>query len=62
MVAEQGANVIDVEHLREGLDLHVGETAITLVLQTKGLEHSAEVVAAIEAEGFTRRLSPGSAT
>jgi threonine dehydratase len=59
VVAEQGANVIDVEHLREGLDLHVGETAITLVLQTKGIEHSAEVVAAIEAEGFTRRAQPG---
>ncbi len=55
VVAEQGANVIDVEHLREGLDLHVGETAITLVLQTKGREHSAEVLAAIEAEGFASR-------
>ena len=52
LVAEQGANVIDVEHLREGLDLHVGETAITLVLQTKGPEHSSELLAAIEAEGF----------
>ena len=59
VVADRGANVIDVEHLREGLDLHVGETAITLVLQTKGPEHSAEVVAAMEAEGFTRRAEPG---
>jgi threonine dehydratase len=55
VVADQGANVIDVEHLREGVDLHVGETAITLVLQTKGREHSAEVTAAIEAEGFASR-------
>jgi threonine dehydratase len=55
VVAEQGANVIDVEHLREGLDLHVGETAITLVLQTKGREHSAALLAAIEAEGFASR-------
>jgi threonine dehydratase len=59
LVAEQGANVIDVEHLREGLDLHVGETAITLVLQTKGPEHSAELLAAIEAEGFATRTQPG---
>jgi len=55
VVAEQGANVIDVEHLREGVDLHVGETAITLVLQTKGREHSAGLLAAIEAEGFASR-------
>jgi threonine dehydratase len=59
VVADQGANVIDVEHLREGLDLHVGETAITLVLQTKGPEHSAELLTAIEAEGFARRTQPG---
>jgi threonine dehydratase len=52
VVAEQGANVIDVEHLREGLDLHVGETAITLVLQTKGREHTSELRAAIASEGF----------
>ena len=52
VVAEQGANVIDVEHLREGLELHVGETGITLVLQTKGPEHSAELLSAVEAEGF----------
>jgi threonine dehydratase len=58
IVAERGANVIDVEHLREGVDLHVGETAITLVLQTKGREHSAEVLAAIDAEGFARRAQP----
>ena len=59
VVAERGGNVIDVEHLREGLDLHVGETAITLVLQTKGREHSAELLAAIESEGFASRAQPG---
>ncbi len=59
VVAEQGANVIDVEHLREGLDLHVGETAITLVLQTKGRDHSAELLRAIESEGFASRAQPG---
>jgi threonine dehydratase len=59
VVAEEGANVVDVEHLREGLDIHVGETAITLVLQTKGPEHSAELLAAIEGEGFSTRVQPG---
>ena len=36
VVAEHGGNVVDVEHLRDGLDLHVRETAIKLVLQTRG--------------------------
>jgi threonine dehydratase len=54
-VAEQGANVVDVAHVREGVDLHVGETAVRLVLQTKGPEHSRRVSRAVEAEGFAIR-------
>ena len=36
VVAEHGGNVVDVEHLRDGLEIHVRETAIKLVLQTRG--------------------------
>ncbi|MBA2256395.1 MAG: threonine ammonia-lyase [Thermoleophilaceae bacterium] len=53
VVADHGANVLDVEHLRDGLDLHVRETAIQLVLQTNGREHGAAIVEAARAEGFT---------
>ena len=56
VVAEHGANVVDVEHLRDGVDLHVRETAIQLVLQTAGREHDAELIAAVEAEGFSTQL------
>jgi threonine dehydratase len=56
VVAEQGANVVDVEHLREGVELHVRETAIQLVLQTDGREHSQAVLDAVRAEGFDARL------
>jgi threonine dehydratase len=55
VVAEHGANVVEVTHLREGMDLHVRETAIQLVLQTNGSEHNSEILAAIEAEGFEAR-------
>jgi threonine dehydratase len=55
VVAEHGANVVEVTHLREGMDLHVRETAIQLVLQTNGTEHNEEILAAIEAEGFEAR-------
>src|SRR5437763_3243829 len=48
VVAEQGANVMDVEHIREGVDLHVRETAIELVLQTDGADHSARILEAIQ--------------
>ena len=52
-VAEHGANVLDVAHVREGVDLHVRETGIRLVLQTDGPEHGNEVLAALAAQGFS---------
>ena len=52
-VADQGANVIDVAHLREGVDLHVRETLVRLVIQTKAPDHAAAVTEALRAEGFS---------
>ena len=56
LVARLGANVVDVEHLRDGLDLHVRETAIKLVLETRGPEHGREIVEAARADGFSVRV------
>ena len=56
VVADCGANVVDVEHLRNGIDLHVRETAIKLVLQTRGTESNRELLAAARAEGFSVRV------
>ena len=52
IVADQGANIIDVAHLREGVDLHVRETLIRLVVETRGADQAAAVVEAISADGF----------
>jgi len=51
-VADLGANVLDVVHIREGVDLHVRETGIRLVLQTDGIEHGERVLAAVREQGF----------
>ena len=51
-VAATGANVLDVIHIREGVDLHVRETGIRLVLQTDGREHGERVLAAVRESGF----------
>lgn len=56
VVAECGANVVDVEHLRDGIDLHVSETAIKLVLQTRGAESNRALLDAARAEGFSVRV------
>ena len=52
LVAKIGANVIDVEHLRDGMDLHVRETAVQLVLQTRGPDHDDQIIAAVREAGY----------
>jgi threonine dehydratase len=52
LVAQQGANLIDVIHIREGLHLHVRETAVQLVLETRGQEHADQVTDAVRAAGY----------
>jgi threonine dehydratase len=61
IVAEHGANVLDVSHLRDGVDLHVRETAIQLVLQTTGPEHDDEILEAVRTEGFAVPARPSRA-
>ena len=56
VVADCGANVVDVGHLRDGIDLHVRETGITLVLQTSGAQGNRELLEAARAEGFSIRV------
>jgi threonine dehydratase len=55
-VASTGANIVDVSHVREGLDLHVRETAVELVLETRGLEHAERVVGAMRDGGYEARV------
>jgi threonine dehydratase len=52
LVGELGSNLLDVQHIREGVDLHVRETAVQLVLETRGAEHAREVREAVRAAGY----------
>ncbi len=52
LVGELRANLLDVEHIREGFDLHVRETAVQLVLETRGLAHAERVTEAVRAAGY----------
>ncbi|MEZ0294778.1 MAG: threonine ammonia-lyase [Solirubrobacteraceae bacterium] len=55
-VADTGANIVDVSHVREGLDLHVRETAVELVLETRGQEHAKRVMGALADAGYEARV------
>ena len=52
LVGEQRANLLDVEHIREGFDLHVRETVVQLVLETRGASHAQRVNHAIREAGY----------
>ena len=56
LVGAQGANLLEVEHVREGVDLHVRESAIQLVLETRGRDHARRVLEAIAAAGHDARV------
>jgi len=53
LVGELRANLMDVEHIREGFDLHVRETAVQLVLETRGPAHAEQVTAAVREAGYS---------
>ena len=56
VVGEQGANLIEVQHMREGLDNHVRETAVQLILETRGRDHADGVLEAMRAGGYDARV------
>ncbi len=59
LVGGRGANLLDVQHIREGIELHVRETAVQLVLETRGPEHAARVERAVREGGYAEpRVAP----
>ncbi len=52
LVGEQGANLLDVNHLPEGFELHVRETAVQLLLETRGHAHAEQVRQAVRDAGY----------
>ena len=52
LFAANGANIVEVEHVREGVDLHVRETGVQAVLEVRGADHAEAVVAAVREAGY----------
>jgi len=51
-VAAAKANLLTVEHVREGAELDVRETGVTLTLETRGTEHAETVREELRAAGY----------
>lgn len=56
LVGRTGANLLDVDHIREGFDLHVRETAVQLVLETRGPAHAELVRRTVREAGYDQPL------
>jgi threonine dehydratase len=51
LVAEMGANVLDIHHRRGFADISVGDVEIVLQIETRGRDHVAEIIRALESKG-----------
>jgi threonine dehydratase len=50
--AEAGANLVEVEHQREGVALHVRETGVHATFEVRSPDHARDVLAAVRAAGY----------
>ena len=51
-VGATGASVVDVKHVREVVDLHVAETGVELILDTRDPEHTGQVIDDLSDRGY----------
>jgi threonine dehydratase len=52
LFASSGANLLEVQHVREGVDLHVRETAVRASFEVRNRAHAETAVAAARAAGY----------
>ncbi|HLJ03708.1 MAG TPA: threonine ammonia-lyase [Solirubrobacteraceae bacterium] len=52
LIAQDGVNVLSVEHVRDGMPLGVRQTGVELILETRGREHGAELLGDLRRHGY----------
>jgi threonine dehydratase len=52
LVADMGANIVGIEHHREGASVHLGDVDVILQIETKGREHIEELTSALDSNGY----------
>ncbi|MGI8506277.1 MAG: threonine ammonia-lyase [Solirubrobacteraceae bacterium] len=56
-IAQEGGNIVHADHVREAVPLHVRETGVEIALETRGADHAAAIVSALQSLGYeVRRL------
>ena len=52
-IADEGANIVGVDHHREGVAVHLGEVDVSLQIETRGSEHIEQLLAVLAREGYS---------
>jgi threonine dehydratase len=52
MLADGGANLIDIEHIRDAVSLHVRETGVELTLETRNADHAERLLGDLRGAGY----------
>ena len=52
-IADAGANIVGVDHHREGVAVHLGEVDVALQIETRGPEHIEQLTAALAGQGYS---------
>lgn len=55
VLAERGANIVDIAHSRTFGGVSLGETLVHVTLETRGLDHIKEIMAALRRAGYEHR-------
>mgnify|MGYP001040527702 CR=1 FL=1 len=58
LIAEQRGNVVDVAHQRQSPHLRLGEVEVALSVETRGAEHSTELISALRGNGYQVEVAP----
>lgn len=52
-ISEAGGNVLNVSHVRDGIDIEVGETGVEVTIATRGADHVDALEASIAGAGYS---------
>ncbi|MCL2794043.1 MAG: threonine ammonia-lyase [Microbacteriaceae bacterium] len=58
ILAEVGANVVEVHHTRHGNGMQISQVALDVSVETRGPEHRAQVLQHLEAAGYAPIVEP----
>ena len=53
LIADAGANIVGVEHRREGVAVHLGEVEVALQVETRGREHITDLINQLATAGYS---------